>query len=219
MIIPSLQPRHNLRRPRGRQNNRDLKHRQRNGRRRFATEADWAKGFVFGGENEVARYSFSRPIPPKFEHKLRRHKQSFGKIATTVVLDKDENLFWSGLQWHRSCHSNEMTLLRILLIYTYVLATTANLPEFRRRRRLDDVLITLRMPRRFARENFTSGRRRRTISLSMLGPNEIFVTEFEKRNILSRRGLKAQDRKPFSIHKFSIPSRNLYKAIKCDVFS
>ena len=42
---------------------------------------------------KVARYSFSRPIPPKFEHKLRRHKQSFGKIATTVVLDKDENLF------------------------------------------------------------------------------------------------------------------------------
>ena len=28
---------------------RDLKHRQR----RFATEADWAKGFVFGGENQV----------------------------------------------------------------------------------------------------------------------------------------------------------------------
>ena len=41
---------------------------------------------------KVARYSFSRPIPPKFEHKLRRHKQSFGKIATTVVLDKVENL-------------------------------------------------------------------------------------------------------------------------------
>ena len=32
---------------------RDLKHRQRNGRRRFETEADWAKGFVFGGENKV----------------------------------------------------------------------------------------------------------------------------------------------------------------------
>ena len=47
---------------------------------------------------KVARYSFSRPIPPKFEHKLRRHKQSFGKIATPVVLDKDENLLWSGLQ-------------------------------------------------------------------------------------------------------------------------
>jgi len=47
---------------------------------------------------KVARYSFSRPIPPKFEHKLRRHKQSFEKIATTVVLDKDENLLWSGLQ-------------------------------------------------------------------------------------------------------------------------
>ena len=41
---------------------------------------------------KVARYSFSGPIPPEFEHKLRRHKQSFGKIATTVVLDKDENL-------------------------------------------------------------------------------------------------------------------------------
>ena len=31
----------------------DLKHRQRNVRRRFATEADWAKSFVFGGENAV----------------------------------------------------------------------------------------------------------------------------------------------------------------------
>ena len=41
---------------------------------------------------KVARYSFSGPIPPKFEHKLRRQKQSFGKIAPTVVLDKDENL-------------------------------------------------------------------------------------------------------------------------------
>ena len=44
------------------------------------------------GVLKVARYGFSRPIPPKFEHKLRHHKQSFGKIATTVVLDKDENL-------------------------------------------------------------------------------------------------------------------------------
>jgi len=42
--------------------------------------------------SKVARYSFSGSIPPKFEHKLRRHKQSFGKIATTVELDKDENL-------------------------------------------------------------------------------------------------------------------------------
>ena len=41
---------------------------------------------------KVARYSFPGSIPPKFEHKLRRHKQSFEKIATTVVLDKDENL-------------------------------------------------------------------------------------------------------------------------------
>ena len=44
--------------------------------------------FVF----KVVRYSFLGPIPPKFEHKLRRHKQSFGEIATTVVLDEDENL-------------------------------------------------------------------------------------------------------------------------------
>ena len=41
---------------------------------------------------KVARCSFSGPVPPKFEHKLRRHKQSFGKIANTVVLDEDENL-------------------------------------------------------------------------------------------------------------------------------
>ena len=38
---------------------RDLKHRQRNGRRRrFATEADWAKGFVFGGETKFKQCSF-----------------------------------------------------------------------------------------------------------------------------------------------------------------
>ena len=35
---------------------------------------------------KVARYHFSGPIPPKFEHKLRGHKQSFGKIATPIVL-------------------------------------------------------------------------------------------------------------------------------------
>ena len=50
----------------------------------------------------------------KFEHKLRRHKQRFGEIATTVVWDKDKNLLWSRWQWHRSCHSNEMTLLPCL---------------------------------------------------------------------------------------------------------
>ena len=41
---------------------------------------------------KVARYSFSGSIPPKFELKLRHQKQSCGKIATTVVLDKDEDL-------------------------------------------------------------------------------------------------------------------------------
>ena len=68
----------------------------------------------------MARYSFSGSVPPKFEYKLRRHKQRFGKIATTVVLGKDENLLLSGLQRHRSCHSNEMTLLPILLAAVYL---------------------------------------------------------------------------------------------------
>ena len=69
---------------------------------------------------KVARYSFSGSIPSKFEHKLRRHKQRFGKIATSVVWDKDETLLWSRLQWHRSCHSNEMTLLPILLAAVFL---------------------------------------------------------------------------------------------------
>ena len=55
---------------------------------RYAVQRDFAVEGIF----KVARYSFSGSIPPKFEHKLRRHKQSFGKTATTVVLDKDENL-------------------------------------------------------------------------------------------------------------------------------
>ena len=42
--------------------------------------------------DEVVRYRLSGSIPSKFEHKLRRHKQRFGKIVTTVLLDKDENL-------------------------------------------------------------------------------------------------------------------------------
>ena len=66
---------------------------------------------------KVAQFSLSGSIPPKFEHKLRRHKQRF---ATSVVWDKDENLLWSRLQWHRSCHSNEMTLLPILLAAVFL---------------------------------------------------------------------------------------------------
>ena len=38
----------------------------------------------------MARYSYSGLIPPKFEHKLNRHKQGFGKIVTTILLDEDE---------------------------------------------------------------------------------------------------------------------------------
>ena len=41
----------------------------------------------------MARYSFLRLIPPKFERKLRRHKQRLGKMDTTVILDKDETDF------------------------------------------------------------------------------------------------------------------------------
>ena len=59
---------------------------------------------------------------------LRRHKQRFGEIATTVVLDKDEHLLWLGLQWHRSCRSNEMTPLPILL-QQYFLALGSVLPK------------------------------------------------------------------------------------------
>ena len=55
-------------------------------------ECDCQKRGPFVALIKVARYSFSGPIPPKFEHKLRRHKQSFGKIASTVVLEEDGNL-------------------------------------------------------------------------------------------------------------------------------
>ena len=59
------------------------------------------------------------------------------------------------------------------VFYNNVLATTAKLREFHRRRRLDDVLTTRCMPGRFAQENFTSSRHRRPISLLMLKvPNE-----------------------------------------------
>ena len=91
---------------------------------------------TFNVQLKVARYSFSRSIPPKFERKLRRHKQRFGKIDTTVVLDKDENLLWSGLQWHRSCHSNEMTPLPIILAALF-LTVKSFLGTFSSNSRLD----------------------------------------------------------------------------------
>ena len=59
---------------------------------RMSTKFNIRSAFYFRSSIfKVARYSFSRSIPPKFERKLRRHKQGFGKIDTTVVLDKDEN--------------------------------------------------------------------------------------------------------------------------------
>ena len=70
---------------------------------------------------KVDQWRFSESIPLKFEHKRRRHLQWFGKITNTAVLDKDENLLWSRLQWHWSCHSNEMTRpLPILLAVVFL---------------------------------------------------------------------------------------------------
>ena len=47
-------------------------------------------------QREVARWSFSGLIPPKFGHKIHRHLQRFGKITTTAILDDDEHLHLSG---------------------------------------------------------------------------------------------------------------------------
>ena len=77
---------------------------------------------------KVARYSFSGSIPPNFEHKFNRQKQRFGKIVTTILLDEDENLLWSGLQWHRSCRSNEMTKLPLLLAAVFIGTGSCNYP-------------------------------------------------------------------------------------------
>ena len=53
----------------------------------------WDLSYIQSEMNfKVARYSFSGSTPPTFERKLRRHKQRFGQINTTVVLDKDETL-------------------------------------------------------------------------------------------------------------------------------
>ena len=46
--------------------------------------------YVIKKSIKVTRYSVLGSIPPEFEHKLRRHKQIFGKMATTVVLDKND---------------------------------------------------------------------------------------------------------------------------------
>ena len=43
-----------------------------------------------------------------------------GKTTTTALWDKDENLFWAKLRWHRSRHSNEMRWLSILLAVVFL---------------------------------------------------------------------------------------------------
>ena len=47
---------------------------------------------------EVARHSLSWSIPPKFEHKLLRYKQGFGKLAATGV-KKPNHLYLIQLWW------------------------------------------------------------------------------------------------------------------------
>ena len=80
-------------------------------------------------------------------------------------------LFWMT-RWKKSD-----LLAQKVYFYTYVLVTMANLPEFCGQRRLDDVLTTWRMPRRFMWENYTSGRR--PISLSMLKVPIVYSSYFE----------------------------------------
>ena len=59
----------------------------------------------------VAWYSFSGSTPSKFEHKLCRHKQTFGKITTTVVLFV---MIRDAMTLNWSCHSNKITPLLML---------------------------------------------------------------------------------------------------------
>ena len=80
-------------------------------------------------------------------------------------------LFWMT-RWKKSD-----LLAQKVYFYTYVLVTMANLPEFRGQWRLDNVLTTWRMPRRFMWENYTSGRR--PISLSMLKVPIVYSSYFE----------------------------------------
>ena len=50
-----------------------------------------------------------------------------------VVLDKDENLSWSGLQWHWSWHSNDMTPLPIIQILYITYSAYSNISQNRSR--------------------------------------------------------------------------------------
>ena len=65
-------------------------------------------------------FFFSGSIPPVFEHKVRCHQQRFGKMTATAGLDKYKKLLWTRLQWHQSCHSNEMASSSILLAAVFL---------------------------------------------------------------------------------------------------
>ena len=85
-------------------NKRDLKHRQRNGRRRrFATEADWAKGFVFGGENEVQAVQLPSLPRRTTTFSLRRTLSCYSLIR---AFKDPRNLHFiryeDGLRWLRN---------------------------------------------------------------------------------------------------------------------
>ena len=68
----------------------------------------------------MARYSFQGQYLPSLSINYVSINKDLEKTATTVVFDKDENLLSSGLQRHHSCHSNEMTLLPLLLAAAYL---------------------------------------------------------------------------------------------------
>ena len=67
----------------------------------------------------------------------------------------------------RACNILYLSACKSLVIHLRF-HQNENLLKFSRRRRLDDVLTKSHMRRTLARENFTSARRRRAISLPML---------------------------------------------------
>ena len=70
---------------------------------------------------KVARYSFSGSIPPTFEHKLRGHKQRFGKLSLVVVSDKVKNLSWlvCVIKWWRAKSGNNFTRVLSKSLHPY----------------------------------------------------------------------------------------------------
>ena len=97
-----------------------------------------------GSRLKVARYSFSGSIPPKFEHKLRRHKQSYWRkklpwmileeqfpVPIYTAVSKIGNSVIS-LLWQLRCHCNPDHNKFSSLSNTTVVAIFPNLCLWRR---------------------------------------------------------------------------------------